>query len=289
MSGAALAALSGVCFGFLVVIVGFGLRAGVDSDIGALVMNSVALLAAGVAVVIAGDHPLAHLGSLWPYVLVGVLVPGASQPFYVRAVGSAGASRTAMVISVSPLLSAIGALAFLGEPLKVGLAVGTVLIVLAGITFSAERVRPKDFRGLGVVFALMAAALYAARDNIVRWSTSGTAVPAFVGMLTALVAAVVVLSLYTVVAHRAKPVRLSRRGIAYFSLAGIALGFAYVTLFLAFNHSRVTVVAPLTATSSLWALVLAGAVARTSEAINPRLIAAILLVAAGGVLIGITR
>ena len=50
-----------------------------------------------------------------------------------------------------------------------------------------------------------------------------------------------------------------------------------------------TIVAPLNATQSLWGVIFAAAFLGKREAIGPRLLAAALLVVAGGVLIGISR
>ena len=60
-------------------------------------------------------------------------------------------------------------------------------------------------------------------------------------------------------------------------------------LIVALDRGRVTVVAPLNATQSLWGVIFAAAFMGRREAIGPRLIAAAVLVVAGGVLIGISR
>jgi uncharacterized membrane protein len=54
----------------------------------------------------------------------------------------------------------------------------------------------------------------------------------------------------------------------------------------AFDHGRVTIVAPLYGTESLWAVVISAVVLRRAEAVGLRLAAAALLVVAGGALIG---
>ena len=75
-----------------------------------------------------------------------------------------------------------------------------------------------------------------------------------------------------------------------FAPAGLVLGAAYACLLIAFDHGRVSVVAPLNATQSLWAVVFAAALIGTKhEAIGPRLVAAGALVVAGSALIGIVR
>src|SRR5919199_711334 len=120
---------------------------------------------------------------VWPFLVAGLVAPGLSQVLFVRAIEAVGASRTAILVGVSPLLSAR---------------------------------RP-----------LVAAALL--------------------------------------------------------------FGLAYGAVFVAFDHGRVTIVAPLYATESLWAVVCSALVLRRAEGVGPRLVLAALLMVAGGVLIGVSR
>jgi drug/metabolite transporter (DMT)-like permease len=83
------------------------------------------------------------------------------------AASRAGASRTAVVIGTAPLLSAGLAVVFLDEPLRAALVLATVVIVLGGALLVWEPSRPPDFRPVGLVLALVAAGLFAVRDNVV--------------------------------------------------------------------------------------------------------------------------
>ena len=69
-------------------------------------------------------------GDIWPFLLTGLFAPGASQFLYVRSVKEVGASRAAIVVGAAPLVSVTIALALLGEPIKVPLLLGAMLIVL---------------------------------------------------------------------------------------------------------------------------------------------------------------
>ena len=71
--------------------------------------------------------------------------------------------------------------------------------------------------------------------------------------------------------------------------AGLVLALGYGALLEAFDRGRVTVVAPLTATGSLWAVLFAALVVGRSELIGRRTIASGLLVVSGAVLIGSTQ
>jgi drug/metabolite transporter (DMT)-like permease len=74
-----------------------------------------------------------------------------------------------------------------------------------------------------------------------------------------------------------------------FVAAGLCLGLAYSALVAGLDSGRVSVVAPLNATQSLWAVLFAAVFLGASEAIGRRVLAAAVLVVAGGALIGIFR
>lgn len=71
--------------------------------------------------------------------------------------------------------------------------------------------------------------------------------------------------------------------------AGVALAAGYDALVAALDRGRVSVVAPLNAPQSLWALVFASLVIGRGEMIGRRTVLAALLVVAGGALIGAVR
>jgi hypothetical protein len=58
-------------------------------------------------------------------------------------------------------------LVFLDEPLRAALVLATVAIVLGGALLVWEPSRLPDFRPMGLVLALVAAGLFAVRDNVV--------------------------------------------------------------------------------------------------------------------------
>src|SRR5436305_12784647 len=174
MLAAFFAALSGMFFGALAVAVRHGLRRGADPEVGAVVVPLVALALATLVSVPSLALDTLRVAELWPFALAGALVPGLSQILFIFAVRDAGPSRTAILIGTAPLLSVAIALALLGEPLHPLLLVGTVLVVAGGIALARERSRPAQFRLAGAIFALACAALFAVRDNAVRWAARGS-------------------------------------------------------------------------------------------------------------------
>jgi len=285
-----LATLAGVLFGALAVAVRAGLRRARDPEGGAFVTAALGFLVAAAVAVPLAVLDGAELGGLWAFALVGAIVPGLSQIVFVRAIRDAGASRTAVLIGTAPLLSAGLALLFLDEPLRPALAVATVAIVLGGALLVWERSRPPDFRAVGAVLALVAASLFAVRDNVVRWASLDTGADPVLAAAVSLGAAALALLAYLTASHRARPVAARvRAALPAFAPAALCLGLAYIALLLAFSRGNVTVVAPLNATQSLWGVLLAATFLGRAEAVGPRLLLAAVLVVAGGVLIGATR
>jgi len=70
-----------------------------------------------------------------------------------------------------------------------------------------------------------------------------------------------------------------------FAPAGLLLALGYDALLAAFDRGRVSIVAPLNATGSLWTILLAALLIGRREMIGRRAIAAGLLIVAGGALI----
>jgi drug/metabolite transporter (DMT)-like permease len=143
---------------------------------------------------------------------------------------------------------------------------------------------------LGIVFALVCALMFAVRDNLVREAADRGDLAPLAATTATLVGALLALGAVALVTRagvRARPPLTTLA--AAFVPPGLCLGLAYAALVEAFDRGRVTVVAPLNATQSLWAVLLAALVLGRSEAIGRRLVLAALLVVAGGVLIGITR
>lgn len=278
--------LAGALFGALGVAVRVGLRRRGDAEGGAAIVTSVAALVALALAAATGGEVAA--GDLLPFALMGALVPGFSSLVFVHAIQHAGASRALIVIGTTPLLSVALALVFLDEPFELPLAIGTVLVVAAGIVLARET-RPEHFRVLGGVLALLCAVMFAGRDNLVRWAAQDAHPPPLVATATSLLCAAAVLIVWVVVVRRRTARARVAHGVSAFTVAGLCLGLAYAALIAGLDRGRVSVVAPLNATQSLWAVIFAALFLRRSEAIGRRVVLAAALVVAGGALIGIFR
>ena len=165
-----------------------------------------------------------------------------------------------------------------------------MLVVSGGVALARERARPQHWRVLGAVAALICAALFAVRDNLVRWAARDAHPPPWLAATVSLAAAAVVIAAVPPRLPAARPASAARAAVPAFAPAGVALGLAYGCLLEAFDHGRVSIVAPLNATQSLWAVLLASLfLARHEELIGRRVVLAGLLIVGGGALIGVSR
>jgi drug/metabolite transporter (DMT)-like permease len=287
VTAVALACASAALFGAMSVAVRFAVRRSDDAQLGSLAMSSVAFVLTA-ALGLAATQRL-DLRDVWPFLIAGTIAPGLSQVFFVRAVREAGAARTSVLMGTAPLVAVAIALVFLREPVRAPLLIGAALVVACGIALARERVRPEDFRRLGVLFALTATVLFAIRDNVLRSFAKDTHVHALVAAPASLLAGLATIAVYLLVSRRGVWPRGYGRQLRLFLPAGVFFGLSYAALFEAYYRSRVSVVAPLVATESLWGVVFSVMLLRRSELVGRWLVVGAALIVAGGALIGVSR
>ena len=191
-----LACASAALFGAMAVAIRFALRRTDDPVLGALATSTVALAVTLAIGIVSSVGDSLHASDLWPFLLAGVIAPGLSQVLFTHAVRDAGAARTAVLMGTAPLASVAIALIVLGEPLQVPLVIGAALIVVGGVALAGERVRPEDFKRLGMLFALAATVMFAIRDNLLRWLAGHTDAHALVTAPVTLLAGAGTITLY---------------------------------------------------------------------------------------------
>jgi drug/metabolite transporter (DMT)-like permease len=276
-----LAVASAALFGAMTVALRVALLRFPGAALGALATVLSALAVALVAAGIEAARGDVHLSGAWVFALAGLLAPGSSQILFTLAVRDAGASRASVAVGAAPLVSVAIALVVLGEPAEPGLLVGALLIVAGGLALALDRRRPEHLRRIGLLYAVAATVLFATRDNVVRSLSDGD-VPPSTAMTTTLVVGLAAALLFA----RGFPSPARMRA---FAPAGVCFGLSYVFLFEAFYHGRVSVVAPLVATESLFGVAFSILLLRRTELVGLRLVLGALLVFAGGVLIGLSR
>jgi drug/metabolite transporter (DMT)-like permease len=282
MDAVVLALCSAALFGGMTVALRPAVAGGDDPLVGAFFTVLPALCVALIAAVIVGDW---NIAAVWPFALAGILGPGISQVLFTLAIRDAGPSRTSATVGMAPLFAVTFAAVLLGEPLVAGIALGAVLIVSGGVLLATETERPDHVKTIGLVFALAGALAFAFRDTFVRWLAVDADVAPELAISATLVAGAVTILIALLVGRRRPDVR----SLPHFLPAGLLFGLSYVSLYEAFFRGRLSVVAPLVATESLWGVGLSALFLRETERVGRRLVVGALFVVAGGVLIGISR
>jgi drug/metabolite transporter (DMT)-like permease len=280
-----LACLSALLFGAMVVGLRIAMQRRPGIEMATVATVVVALLVALVCAAVESPVRGVHARAAWPFILAGLLSPGGAQILVTRAIRDVGASRTSVVLGMAPLVSVTIALIFLGEPVSAPLLIGAVLIVAGGVELARERDRPAHLLSIGLLFALAGTILFAIRDNVLRWLAEDSSVPPAVAAAAALLGGSALIT--AAMGPRLRGAHL-RDALPYVPV-GIFFGLSYVSLFEAFYRGRVSVVAPLVATESLWSVLLAAILLRHTELIGRRLVLGAVLVVAGGALIGVFR
>jgi drug/metabolite transporter (DMT)-like permease len=278
-----LALCSALLFGGMSVGLRIGLTRRPDPALATVATVAGAFAVALTAAALEAPSRGVHAGDAWPFLLAGILQPGIGQLLVTLAIATVGASRSSVVFGMAPLISVTLALLLLHEPLNWALVVGAVLVVAGGVELARERERPQHLRAIGLLYALLVTILFSARDNLVRWLSRSTDVPPAAAATATLVGGLVVVA--AVLAPRVR----NWHGALPFLGVGVLFGLSYLALFEAYYRGRVTVVSPLTATESLFGVLLAVLLLRNTEVVGRRLAVGALLVVAGGALIGAYR
>jgi drug/metabolite transporter (DMT)-like permease len=285
LAGVILACVAGLFLGALNITTRRGLARSQDIEAGSAIITLVAFIV--VAPFALGSGDAFDAGELWPFFLLGAFVPGLSLLMVVHAVRAAGASRAGILFGMAPLFSALFAVIAFGEPFKLALAIGTLLVVAGGVVLALEGERPADYRAYGAVLAVTVAAGFGLRDNIARAVGEDVSVDPLAQSTVVMLGGS--LLLVANLLRRPAPFRRLRDAFLPFASSGVVLAIGQGALFEALDRARVTVVAPLTGTGVLWTVVLAAIFLGRSELIGSRLVVVALLVVAGGTLVGVTR
>ncbi len=291
MDALLLACFAGFCLGVLSVGTRLALRRAPFVLAGSFVMNLGAFIVVSLIALATGVSSADFdLDALWPFIVIGAVVPGTTQMLYVQAVRDAGASRTQVVMAAAPLVAAVLAVALLNESWSPLLIAGTLLIVSGGMALAWDKKRPADFRTVGILVALIVAIVSGGRDTATRWVLSETDASAFVEAAAALLAATVIAAIWAAVRHRGPPDLGALRAAALpFGSVAILMGASYAAFFKAFDIGQVTRVAPLVGTYALWSVALSALFLGRSEGVGRRLVASALLVVAGAALVSLAR
>jgi DME family drug/metabolite transporter len=222
----------------------------------------------------------------WRYfIIAGLFAPALGRFFNYRAIAKLGLNISAPIIYTYPVISVFLAMVFLGERLPFWGLIGGFLVIFGGIIVgSTKGNREIAFEKKYLVFPILAAFFYGSSFVFRKLGIDLVASPIIAAAVTA-TASWILLVFYLIITQRHRDIRVNRRGIIFFSLAGSASSVAIPLLYLAFRIGNVVIVAPLNNTIPFFILLISYIFFREEELFSSRVISGTVLIVVGVILL----
>jgi uncharacterized membrane protein len=198
------------------------------------------------------------------------------------AIEKVGASVSAAVINLTPLIATILAIGLLGERVTMPIVVGTVVIVVGTVLLSSSGLR-LGFEPWMIVFPLASATCFGIVQVIRKVALGG--IGPIPGTAVNLTAALIAFSTLMIAQGHRGILKCRGRSLAYLIGAGITENLGVFLTIVALGHGAVSVVTPLTAAAPLFVLFFTPIFLRGVEALTTRVVVGTLLIVAGVCLI----
>jgi len=214
------------------------------------------------------------------YVAVGLFVPGVTRVLSFRGIRTLGSSITSTIVNTTPMFSTLLAIVILGERPSllvlagVGLTVGGLIVVsLGGEKTSYDRIE--------LIFPFLCALLFSVKDIAVRWVLAeGNGQPILAAVISELTSTI---EIFLITRYFQKqPFVLPPPHVArWFVSSGIFTGGSFLFMYVAYSMERVSIVAPLVNSYTVFVSILTPFMARQIESVTKQKLAGAALVVAG--------
>lgn len=214
-----------------------------------------------------------------PYFIAsGVVGTAAGRLFRVAAIEKVGASVSAAILNLAPLISTVLAIALLGERITLAILTGTFVVVAGTILLSMSG-RHVGFRPRDLIYPFVSAMCFGV-VAILRKLGLGLAGPLFDSAIN-ITAALIASTTFVLASGKLPAIRYDRRSFLYFAGGGAFENTGVFLLIFALGLGEVSVVVPLAGTSPLFVLLLAYCFPSGIERLNWRLITGAVLIVLG--------
>lgn len=197
-----------------------------------------------------------------------------------------GASITAALMNLSPLVSSALAIALLGEQVTAPILIGT-LVIVAGTTLLSSGGRRTGVRPRLLVIPLLSAVCFGVVAVLRKIGLAG--MEPIPGFAVNVAAALIAFTAFLVASRQTGAMRCRRESVLYFVAAGVAENLSVFLIVAALTVGSVSVVAPLASVSPIFVLVLSFFFLRGIELLNARIVVGTVLIVAGVYLITALR
>jgi uncharacterized membrane protein len=285
ISAPALALASALCSAAATVLISRGLvRYGPYT--GAWVNLVVGTTCVWIAVMLGGGLGHPTVAGIAYFALAGLIGTFGGRLLRFISIETVGASLSAALINLSPLMASVLAIIVLGEQVTAPIVVGT-LVIVAGTTLLSAGGRGTGVRLVTLLLPLTSAACFGVVAILRKIGLMGMT-PVF-GFAVNVTAALVAYTAFLVASRQTALMMCRGRSLVYFMMAGIAENVGVFLLLEGLSLGRVSVVAPLASVSPIFLLALSFFFLRGIDILNRRIVLGTLLIVSGVYLITALR
>lgn len=195
-----------------------------------------------------------------------------------------GVSAGSAIVGTSPMITTFLAILFLGEPLELPVVLGAVLVVvgIAALNLKDGKLSVE----LDSVYLPLLGSLFFAVSNILRKFGTNIQPHAVLGAQSSTLAGLIVFGLYLGLKGGFNDLQYNKKNIKWFVGSGVINALAWITLTMAINLGRVSVITSIVYSYPLFSLLLSRLFLK-DEALSKYIIVGSVLIVLGVVLVSI--
>ena len=214
------------------------------------------------------------------FIAVGLFVPGVTRVLSFRGIRAMGSSVTSTIVNTTPMFSTVLAILILEERPAPLVVLGVALTVggLVTVSWGGEKT---SYKKSELIYPFLCALLFSMKDVAVRWGLGdGSGQPIFAAGIAALTSTIEIF-LITRYVQGEKFILPPAPVARWFIASGIFTGASFLFMYLAYSLERVSIVAPLVNSYTVFVSILTPFMARRIETVTARKLAGAALVVAG--------
>ncbi len=214
------------------------------------------------------------------FIAVGLFVPGVTRVLSFRGIRAMGSSVTSTIVNTTPMFSTVLAILILDERPAPLVVLGVALTVGGLVTVSSGGEKT-SYKKSELIYPFLCALLFSMKDVAVRWGLGdGGGQPIFAAGIAALTSTIEIF-LITRYVQGEKFILPPAPVARWFIASGIFTGASFLFMYLAYSLERVSIVAPLVNSYTVFVSILTPFMARRIETVTARKLAGAALVVAG--------
>jgi len=277
----ALALASALCSAGATILIRRGLRR-YGPYTGFWINVAVGAVGVWMAVLATGGMGQPSLAGIAFFALAGLVGTVGGRLFRFMSIEAVGASITAAVTNLSPLVSSALAILILGEHVTLAVLAGTLVVVI-GTTLLSAGGRRIGLRPVQLIVPALSALCFGVVAVLRKVGLSG--MEPMPGLAVNVTAALVAYTAFLLASGQSGLMACRGTSLAYFVAAGVAENLAVYLVVLALSIGGVSVVVPLASVSPIFVLVLSFFFLRDIEILDRRIVVGTLLIVIGVYLI----